>query len=388
MSARLPRVLLLCDRLDIAGGVERFVCQVANHLSTQGFDVAVGSTQTTRAQVAYELAGAVRVLSAARPLPVGDGWQAVLARQWHIGRGLADLVEREAPDVIILNGLTTACSVLAVGRLRQLVKIQHWARDWGRAWPFAKNVICCDHNHFFARSRVWRLARGWLYRDTAAAVSLTTADAQRFRALGVSTEVIYNASSLRVASPSCARELLVLAVGRLVSQKGFDLLLAAWPRVLNAVPGAVLRIVGDGPLREALQDQAAQAGVAHSVHWVPHTADMAAEYRAAAVFVLPSRYEGMPLALLEAQAMGVASVAFDCPTGPAEILDAHTGILVKPGDTDGLADALVALLDDAELRARMAYAALQRSAQLFSTERHLQAWTSLVQRVAGAKFAP
>jgi len=154
------------------------------------------------------------------------------------------------------------------------------------------------------------------------------------------------------------------------------------------VPGAILRIVGDGPLREALQDQAAQAGVAHSVQWVPHTADMAAEYRAAAVFVLPSRYEGMPLALLEAQSMGVASVAFDCPTGPAEILDAHTGILVKPGDTDGLADALVALLDDADRRARMAHAALQRSAQLFSTERHLQAWTSLVQRVAGAKFAP
>ena len=387
MSASLPRVLLLCDRLDIAGGVERFVCQLANHLSTQGFDVAVGSAQTTRAKVAYELAGAVRVLNAARPVPVGDGWRAMLARQWHIGTGLADLVEREAPDVIILNGLTTACSVLAVGRLKQLVKIQHWARDWGSAWPFAKNVICCDHNHFFARSRVWRLARGWLYRDTAAAVSLTAADGDRFRALGVPAGVIYNASSLRAASPSDAVQPLVLAVGRLVSQKGFDLLLSAWPEVLAAVPGAMLRVVGDGPLREALRDQAAQAGVAHSVQWVPHTADMAAEYRAAAVFVLPSRYEGMPLALLEAQAMGVASVAFDCPTGPGEILDAQTGILVKPGDTDGLSQALVALLNDAELRARMARAALQRSAQLFSTERHLQAWTGLVRRVAAAKFA-
>jgi glycosyltransferase involved in cell wall biosynthesis len=105
-------------------------------------------------------------------------------------------------------------------------------------------------------------------------------------------------------------------------------------------------------------------------------------YREAAVFVLPSRYEGMPLTLLEAQALGVPAVAFDCPTGPAEILAADTGVLVPPGDVAALAAGLVRVLGDPALRARMAAAAIERSRRLFSPEAHLQRWTRLVQDVA------
>jgi glycosyltransferase involved in cell wall biosynthesis len=137
--------------------------------------------------------------------------------------------------------------------------------------------------------------------------------------------------------------------------------------VLAAIPGARLRIVGDGPLREALQAQAAAMQIAGSVEWLAHTERMADEYRAAALFVLPSRYEGMPLALLEAQAMGVPSVAFDCPTGPAEILSSDTGLLVPPGDTEALARGVAALLADPARRLAMAEVAR---------------WTALVRSVA------
>jgi glycosyltransferase involved in cell wall biosynthesis len=109
---------------------------------------------------------------------------------------------------------------------------------------------------------------------------------------------------------------------------------------------------------------------------------MADEYRAAAVFVLPSRYEGMPLALLEAQAMGVPSVAFDCPTGPAEVLSPQTGVLVLPGDTAALADALVQLLRDPARRRAMGEAALERNRAQFSPERQVARWTALVRDVA------
>lgn len=362
----MPRVLLLCDRLDVAGGVERFVCTLANHLATVGFDVAVGSVATPRAQVRYALAGDVRVLLGTRPLPAGEGAWALLRKQWRTGRALARLIRDDRPDAVLLNGLTTACSVLALG-------------GFGVA---AGRVVCCDHNHFDSRSRPWRWLRGRLYRRVAAVVSLTDADAARFAAINPRTEVIRNASSLHADAPAGVAAAQVLAIGRHVAQKGLDLLLQAWVNVQAARPEARLAIVGDGPLTAALQARAAALGVAASVQWQAPTPAVEALYRQAAVFVLPSRYEGMPLVLLEAQALGVPAVAFDCPTGPAEIVGADSGMVVPAGNTAALADAVLRLLDDPPLRACMGRAAIARSRTLFSPEAHFGRWSALLRRVA------
>jgi glycosyltransferase involved in cell wall biosynthesis len=369
MTTRPLRVLLLCDRLDIPGGVERFVCGLANHLAQQGMQVAVGTVDTPREAVRYPLRAEVRVLAGPRQATANDAgsriaraWQ-LLRTQWRIGRVLSALIRQDAPDVVILNGLTTACSVLLVSR-------RHAAR-----------TICCDHNHFEARSALWQRLRRWLYPQVAAVVSLTEADAARFRALNPRTQVIYNAAALQADAPALPAEPVALAVGRHVAQKGIDLLLQAWAEVARAVPGARLRIVGDGPLRTQHEQLAVQLGL-HSVDWLDPTPQIERLFREAAVFVLPSRYEGMPLALLEAQALGVPSAAFDCPTGPAEILSADTGRLVPAGDVHGLARALVELLSSPELRARLASAAIARSRALFSETAHVQKWTALVRDVA------
>jgi glycosyltransferase involved in cell wall biosynthesis len=366
MTSRPPRVLLLSDRLDMAGGVERFVCHLANHLASVGMDVAVGSVDTPRARVHYPLDARVRVLTGkVAPLHAAGprAWR-LFQQQRRIGRALSALTRAEGPDVVLLNGLTTACSTLLFDR------------------SFIDRTIVCDHNHFDARSRSWRLMRSWLYPKAAALVSLTQADAPRFRALNPRTRVIYNASTLRAQGPVPARSPLVLALGRHVRQKGFDLLLQAWKQVVVTLPQARLRVLGDGPLLAETQAQARALGVDASVEWLPPTTDVAAHYREAAVFVLPSRYEGMPLALLEAQAMGVPSVAFDCPTGPAEILTPTTGCLVPAGDVAGLAAAIVELLRSDGLRQRMGQAAIVRSNELFDPARHAQAWTALVREVA------
>lgn len=355
-----PRVMVLCDRLDLAGGVERFACELANDLAAAGHDTVLGSVATPRDRVQYPLAPAVRVVHGAAALPAGDGAFAVLRRQWRTGRTLARLIARERPAAVVMNGLTTACSALV------------FARRW------APRSIVCDHNHFFARSRPWQRLRAALYPKLAAVVSLTEADAPRFRALNPRTVVIPNTASLRADTPPAVAEPRVLAVGRHVAQKGLDLLLEAWRTVQAARPDARLRIVGSGPLEGALRQQA--AGL--QVEWVAPTADMAAQYRAAQVFVLPSRYEGMPLVLLEAQAMGLPAVAFDCPTGPADIVTPETGVLVPAGDTAALAQALLRVLADAPLRARLGAAAIERSRSVFGPERQRAAWRALVAEVA------
>ena len=372
MTSRPVRVMLVCERLDIAGGVERFVCETAADLAAAGFESAVASLDTPREALRYAVPPTVRVVHAvsagARDEEAGGprAWR-ILRRQWRSGRALAALIRRERPDVVVLNGLTTACSVLLFGG------------------SFVARTICCDHNHFFARSRPWQWLRARLYPRVAAVVSLTQADAARFALLNPRTEVIANASALRADTPVPASEPQVLAVARHVAQKGIDLLLNAWPQVLAVVPAARLRIVGDGSLQAELQAQARRLGIEGSVEWLAPTPKIETHYRAAALFVLPSRYEGMPLALLEAQALGVPCVAFDCPTGPAEILADGAGVLVPPGDVAGLARAIVEVLQDAALRARLACRGLERSRSHFSPEAHRRCWRELVTRVAGAQ---
>lgn len=368
-------VLLLCESLAVSGGVERFVCEMGNALAARGMRVTLGNVDTPRERVVYAVDAKLGVVSAGVRLPaegartrVGRGL-AILRARWRVGRALSRLINEAQADVIVFNGLVTACSVLA------------WKRG-ARA-----RSICCDHNHFTARSRLWQRLRAAIYPRVGAVVSLTEVDRPRFAALNPRTLTIANTSSLHADAPALPAAPHVLAVGRLQAQKGFDLLLGAWREVVRAVPEARLRIVGEGPLGAELAALANELGVASSVEWTAPTDRIEALYREAAVFVLSSRYEGMPLALLEAQALGVPAVAFDCPTGPREIVGIETGIVVAAEDVSALAAGMVRLLRDPDLRARMAVAAIARGRAVFSRERQVDAWASLIGEVALAEGA-
>ena len=368
------RVLLLCESLALTGGVERFVCQLGSDLAARGMNVAVGSADPAGTAVAFAVGAGVRVLHGDRPnRPVaaevggpGRAWR-LLKAQWRVGRALGGIARRDRPDVIVLNGLVAACATLALQP------------------RLARRAICCDHNHFGARSRFWQAMRARLYPRVAAVVSLTEADRPRFADIHSNVRVIANASMLAATEPALPAAPLVLAVGRHQAQKGFDLLLRAWVGVAAALPSARLRVVGAGPLAGELAAFAGALGVAASVEWLAPTQGIEVLYREAAVFVLSSRYEGMPLALLEAQALGVPAVAFDCPTGPSEIVADDTGIVVPAGDCTALAAAIVALLGDPERRARMGRAAIARSRSLFGRERQVASWAGLIGEVAAAR---
>ncbi len=369
-DAKSISVLLLCESLAVTGGVERFVCQLAGDLAAQGLRVAIGSADPAGTPPAFAVAAQVAVRHG-RPGPVEAATEAsgparawrLLRAQWRVGRALGAIARRERADVLVLNGLVAACMTLLLSP------------------GLARRSICCDHNHFFARSRFWRALRARLYPRVAAVVSLSEADKARFTALNPTTRVIANASALRADRPAVPASPRVLAVGRHQAQKGFDLLLDAWVHVVAAHPAARLRIVGAGPLSADLAAQADQLAIAGSVDWTPPTDDIAPLYREAAVFVLSSRYEGMPLALLEAQALGVPAVAFDCPTGPRDIVTAETGVLVPAGDTGALGRAIVDLLADPVRREAMGRAAIQRSAEVFSPARQVAAWAALIHDV-------
>ena len=147
---------------------------------------------------------------------------------------------------------------------------------------------------------------------------------------------------------------MVVAAGRLVGAKGFDRLIRAFTWVAEAHPGWRLRICGGGPARAALAALIDELRLGGRVELAGKVRDIEAELEAASVFALSSRVEGLPLALLEAMAKGLAVVSFDNCAGPCEVIEhGADGLLVPGGDERALARAICALIESPDLRRRL-----------------------------------
>ncbi|HOX22858.1 MAG TPA: glycosyltransferase family 4 protein [Elusimicrobiales bacterium] len=216
----------------------------------------------------------------------------------------------------------------------------------------------------------WRMQA--CLRDRAYFAAMTGAIARNLEACGVPQERIFripNGVELPAGRALTAKPLSCLFVGNLTQQpaKGLDVLLKAWPQVPRDCPGAELRIVGGGD-SAPYQEFAAALGVAESVRFFGAASELDRVYSEAAVFLLPSRREGMPNALLEAMAHGLPCVASAIPGMEELVEDGRTGLLVPPEDAQALAVALMRLLKDPELSRRLGEAARLRAVELFSME--------------------
>lgn len=211
-------------------------------------------------------------------------------------------------------------------------------------------------------SRVWKLARRLAY-PVADAVAVQTEDGAAWfrrstwvrRAVVIPNAIRFPQDLAIGAADSLVAPSrpLILAVGRLTEQKGFDLLLDAFHRSGLARAGWHLAILGQGPDRSALERQAAQLGLIDAVTF-PGFVGVGQWLARADFFVLSSRYEGFPNALMEAMQMQRACVSFDCPSGPRDLIDNNrNGLLVAPGDIDALSEAMKRLAADPVLRQRL-----------------------------------
>lgn len=152
----------------------------------------------------------------------------------------------------------------------------------------------------------------------------------------------------------------VIAVGRYDRQKGFDLLILAWAKVIALHPDWTLRIFGDGPLRQELKEQVVAAGVNDSCFLEYPVKNIEDKYVESSLFVLSSRFEGFGLVIIEAMACGLPVVSFACPCGPCDIIkDGEDGILVEKENVEALAQNISYLIEKEEVRKRMGNCAIQ-----------------------------
>lgn len=151
--------------------------------------------------------------------------------------------------------------------------------------------------------------------------------------------------------------------------KGHEVAIAAWPRVLTAVPDARLLLVGSGPTEEALRAQVRSLDLGRSVVFAGFRTDMPRLVQGSALVLLPSEAEAFPTVLLEAAAGGRCVVASTAGGTPEVVKHGETGLLVDPADTDGLAVAVIEMLTDPSRREQLGRAARLRASENFGSER-------------------
>lgn len=158
------------------------------------------------------------------------------------------------------------------------------------------------------------------------------------------------------------RKKIVLAVGRLCSEKNFEALIDIWSRVSPSAPDWKLRIVGNGSDYQLLVKQVKALGISELVELPGFSSEIEKEMGEASIFALTSRYEGFPLVLIEAQSMGLPVVSFDTPYGPSEIVsDGTDGYIVGYNDNSAFEDKLLKLIHDEDLRIEMSKNAIEHS---------------------------
>ncbi len=234
------------------------------------------------------------------------------------------------------------------------------------------------HPGQYSVGRFWERCRRFLYPRARVLVNLTTAArdwcAKEYgprNSAAIPNPIV--PAGVHARTP-LDRGGLVVAAGRLVPQKRFDLLIDAFALVADRYPDWNLVINGEGPDRSDLERQVEEKGLAKRISLPGWTDDMASELAKGDFFVLSSEYEGFGNVICEAMAVGLPVVSFDCPSGPGDIVRHEVdGLLVEPLNVERLAQGMSRMMDDRELRLGMGERALE-VLERFSLDRTLGLW--------------
>lgn len=361
-----------------SGGMERVLANKANWLVQNGYEINILTTDQKGRSSFFEFDPRIRFYDLGINYEENNGKSFLNKllhypfKQWKHKKALKKLLPELKADVVV----SMFCNDVSI-----LPKIKDVSRK----------VLEIHFSRFkrqqYGRKGIWKIADELRSINDLKVVSrfdrfvvLTEEDRGYWGNLD-NVQVIPNARTFVLDRPAELTEKRVIAVGRYCYQKGLDRLIDAWSIVCDSVNDWKLYLVGDGEDRTYLQAQINRLGLSDKIVLGRAETDMKSVYAGASILALPSRYEGLAMVLLEAQAAGLPIVSFECKCGPRDVItDGLDGILVREGDVDGLAQGLLKLIKDEELRRRMGAEAYKNS-ERFSEERVMAQWVELFNEV-------
>lgn len=367
---RAPDGRLVCVIASLgSGGAERVMATLVREWAAT-WHVTVFTFDDGKVPPFYDLPTTVDH----RPLALaGDSTSVVEAvrANWRRVRRLRAAIQHASPDIVLSFGdQVNVITLLACRPLKAPVIVSERV-DPRRYDP----------------GRAWRALRRLTY-PSAAAVVVQTERTREYLATRVGAHLVVIPNPVVPGSRAgAAGEPLVVAMGRLVPQKAFDVVIRAFANAAERLPGWRLVIAGEGPEHRALEALAEALGVADRVALPGAVRDNYGLLGRASIFAMASRFEGFPNALAEAMACGLAVVATDCPTGPRELtLHGTAGLLVPVDDVAALSEALVQLGGDERLRRRLGEAAAIAMAP-YAPATVVKQWQELFGRVTSSTNA-
>ncbi|MGW7478789.1 glycosyltransferase family 4 protein [Nonomuraea muscovyensis] len=364
------------------GGTIRTVFNQAGAMAALGHEVEIVSVVRRRNTPQFGLDDRVRIESlvdqrdGVRRDSVGRRvWRRVRGRMVPRGEFAADYfterVERAVMDYV--SSLRDGVLVTTRPALNLIA---------ARRAPKGVVRVAQDHMNLDAYPATVRDDIARYYGRFDAVVVLTRSNQLAYRELLPGTPIVRIPNIVEPSGALSRQENpVVVAAGRLVRQKGFDLLVQAFGQAVRRHPEWELRIFGSGARKATLAALIEAQGLGDRVRLLGRTTRLDSELARASIYALSSRFEGLPMVMIEAMGHALPVAAFDCPTGPADVLTHEIdGLLVPPGDVGALAAALDRLMGDRDLRLRLG-AEAARTARSYAPDVVMPLWVDLFSRL-------
>lgn len=320
------QIIFLVPDLHLCGGGERVSTLLANHFVSRGNGVTILSVATsgteqrfaidTRVRIEYlniELKSGLRILRKIESL-------LALRKYFKTVNGPTFLLGMGNYPILLAASLPRKTQIKTIG---------------------------CQHGSYASVKYIWAILRWLIFRRLDAVVSLTNRDLPKLKRHNANVWVIPNPITFYPERPAGLQNKIILSVGRIDFSKGYDLLLEVFERFCRVNKDWKLKIIGDGPLRTFIEKSISNKGLTDRISILPATKKIEDEYLNASVYLMTSRTEGLPMVLLEAQACGLPIIAFDCETGPAEIVThGENGYLIEANNLEVMSKRLLELCAD------------------------------------------
>lgn len=331
-----------------SGGMERILMNKANYLADiLGYEVCIVTTEQKGRPRFFPFSSKICFVD----LDINydnDRNRSLLIRL--LLKNLKMIVHRKRLERLLREKTPDICISMFDRDMGFLYKIKDGSKKI-LEYHFSKNVKLIEARNglfrFFQRLRVCNWKR--IVQKYDRFVVLTNEDRNAWGNIR-NICVIPNFLTELPEKVSLLEEKRVISVGRLSYQKGFDYLLKSWVLVHLSCPAWKLYIFGDGDKKEDLIQQIGKYGLSDCVALMPPTANVADEYLHSSLYAMCSRYEGLPMVLLEAMSFGLPVVSFMCPCGPSDVMDNSCGSLVPLGDVETFARELIEWMKNDEKR--------------------------------------
>lgn len=380
------KIIYFNDAIARLGGVERVFVEKMNLLAEKyGQEVYLLTTCQGNHPLAFPLSSKVKHIDLSVRFHTKYQYSFLkrLYVGWKLDRKLVvklnNIVNEIDPDIIITTTYYKADVVCQLKCRAKKIVESHIARTHnGMNDGVKRNIISTIY-------RYWQIKNSFktIEKKSDAIVALTNSDAKSWKANNVI--VIPNIVDIHNHQHSPLTNKVALFAGRFNVQKGLERMLSAWKIIADKRSDWTLRLVGEGEQEEALIKQCRLLGIENQVIFGGKSNEMIQEYCDASLFLLTSRFEGLPMVLIEAISCGLPCVSFDCPHGPADIIDnGKNGMLVEDGNIGQFADAVLKLIENEELRIKMGKAAIEK-AKNYLPEAIMPQWIKLFNQLTNGK---